>query len=49
MNDLLNESRPKARRNLYWQLRQINDTLGIPTDSMEVLGVEQPAAAGIEA
>ncbi|WP_245911712.1 Rha family transcriptional regulator [Malikia granosa] len=42
MNDLLNESRPEARRNLYWQLRQVNDALGIPTDSMEVLGVQQP-------
>ena len=49
MNDLLNESRPKARRNLYWQLRQINDALGIPTDSMEVLGVEQPAVERIGA
>lgn len=28
------ESSPRARRNLYWQLRQINDTLGIPTESM---------------
>lgn len=42
MNNLLNESRPEARRNLYWQLRQVNDALGIPTDSMEVLGVKQP-------
>jgi Rha family phage regulatory protein len=49
MNDLLNESRPEARRNLYWQLRQINDALGIPTDSMEVLGVEQPVVERIVA
>ncbi|WP_427184860.1 Rha family transcriptional regulator [Bordetella bronchialis] len=29
------ETSPRAKRNLYWQLRQINDTLGIPTDSMQ--------------
>lgn len=28
------ETSPRARRNLYWQLRQINDALGIPTESM---------------
>lgn len=49
LNALLAESDPGERRNLYWQLRQINDALGIPTDSMEVLGVEQPVVAGIEA
>lgn len=42
MNDLLNETRPAARRNLYWQLRQVNDALGIPTESMEGLGVQPP-------
>lgn len=38
-----------ARRNLYWQLRQVNDSLGIPTDSMEVLGVQQPVVVEITA
>lgn len=49
MNNLLNESRPHARRDLYWQLRQVNDSLGIPTDSMEVLGVQQPVVVEITA
>ena len=33
MQALVHEANPHAKRNLYWQLRQINDTLGIPTDS----------------
>lgn len=49
LNALLAESRPEARRDLYWQLRQINDAQGIPTDSMEVLGVEQPVVERIAA
>lgn len=27
------ETNPAVRRNLYWQLRQVNDALGIPTES----------------
>lgn len=42
LKNLLKESDPGEKRNFYWQLRQVNDSLGIPTDSMEVLGV-QPA------
>lgn len=29
---------PVERVELFWQLRQVNDTLGIPTPSMEVIG-----------
>lgn len=29
---LLSERLPEAKRNLYWQLRQVNDALGIPTE-----------------
>lgn len=49
LNSLLKKSDPGEKRNLYWQLRQINDALGIPTDSMEVLGVEQPVVERIAA
>lgn len=31
------ETIPAVRRNLYWQLRQVNDALGIPTESAEQL------------
>lgn len=31
------EAAPVVRRNLYWQLRQVNDALGIPTESAEQL------------
>lgn len=31
------EAAPVVRRNLYWQLRQVNDALGIPTESVEQL------------
>ena len=35
-----------ARRNLYWQLRQNNDALGIPTESADqLLGADAPALA----
>lgn len=30
---------PAERSTLFWQLRQVNDTLGIPTPSMEALGI----------
>lgn len=40
LNALLDEPDPTARHRLYGDLRQINDALGIPTDSMEVLGVK---------
>ncbi len=33
---LIAEPSIHVRRNLYWQLRQVNDTLGIPTEPMEV-------------
>lgn len=46
MNRLLKESQPEERFQLYQKLRQINDALGIPTDSMEVLGVRAPALGG---
>ena len=39
---LLNEPQPETRLGLYQKLRQVNDALGIPTDSMEVLGVKAP-------
>lgn len=42
LKKLLKESDPGERRNLYWQLLQVNDSLGIPTDSMEALGVQPP-------
>ena len=43
MHALVHEANPHAKRNLYWQLRQINDTLGIPTDSAEqLLGMDAP-------
>ena len=43
MHALVHETNPHAKRNLYWQLRQINDTLGIPTDSAEqLLGMDAP-------
>ena len=43
MQALVHETNPHAKRNLYWQLRQINDTLGIPTDSAEqLLGMDAP-------
>lgn len=40
----------RVRRNLWWQLRQINDTLGIPTESMqEWLGADAlPMLPGTE-
>lgn len=44
---LLAENQPEAKRNLYWQLRQINDALGIPTESpTQLLG---PAAQVLSA
>lgn len=46
LHALLNEPEPTARYRLYRKLRQINDAVGIPTDSMEVLGVQPPAQAG---
>ena len=43
MQALVHETNPHAKRNLYWQLRQINETLGIPTDSAEqLLGMDAP-------
>jgi len=45
MAALLQEANPHAKRNLYWQLLQINDTLGIPTESAEqLLGTDAPPA-----
>lgn len=43
MNELLNESEPTARYRLYRKLLQINDAVGLPTDSMAVLRVQAPA------
>ncbi len=46
MRELLAETAAAARRNLYWQLRQINDALGIPTESADqLLGADAPALA----
>lgn len=46
MRELLAEPAPEAKRNLYWQLQQINDALGIPTEAMAALGVAAPALEG---
>ena len=44
MGRLMAERQAAARRNLYWQLRQVNDALGIPTESAEqLLGTDAPA------
>ena len=44
MGRLMAEQQGAARRNLYWQLRQVNDALGIPTESAEqLLGTDAPA------
>ena len=44
MGRLMTERQAAARRNLYWQLRQVNDALGIPTESAEqMLGTDAPA------
>ena len=44
MGRLMTERQAAARRNLYWQLRQVNDALGIPTESAEqLLGTDAPA------
>jgi phage regulator Rha-like protein len=43
IRDLMAEKEPAVRRNLYWQLLQINETLGIPTESAEqLLGADAP-------
>jgi len=46
MEQLVRSNDTHQRRNLYWQLRQVNDALGIPTDSPEVLGIDLPAIEG---
>ena len=49
MGRLMAEQRAAARRNLYWQLRQVNDALGIPTESAEkLLGADAPALPVLE-
>lgn len=49
MRQVRTETDRHARRNLYWQLRQINDTLGIPTEGMAVLlGPDAPELAPSE-
>ena len=46
---LVKETNRHARRNLYWQLRQINDVLGIPTEGAEVLlGADAPALPALQ-
>lgn len=37
---------PKETMVLYWHLRQVNNTLGIPTPSMEAMGIAAPALKG---
>ncbi len=49
MGRLMAEQRAAARRNLYWQLRQVNDALGIPTESAaQLLGADAPALPALE-
>lgn len=49
LRQLRTEPDRHVRRNLYWQLRQINDTLGIPTEGMAVLlGPDAPELAPSE-
>ena len=49
MGRLMAEQRAAARRNLYWQLRQVNDALGIPTESAaQLLGADAPALPVLE-
>ena len=49
MGRLMAEQRAAARRNLYWQLRQVNDARGIPTESAaQVLGADAPALPVLE-
>ena len=43
MGLLVRTPHPAEQRNLYWQLRQVNDALGIPTESMETMGIPTPA------
>jgi hypothetical protein len=45
IKSLVAETDPDARRSLYRQLRQINDTLGIPTDAADVLLGQEGGAA----
>lgn len=47
MGKLLAEPARSARLNLYWQLLQVNDALGIPTEAMATLvGEAAPALEG---
>lgn len=49
MGRLMAADTPAGRRNLYWQLRQVNDALGIPTESAEqLLGVDAPVLPVLE-
>ena len=49
MGRLMTERQAAARRNLYWQLRQVNDALGIPTESAaQLLGADAPALPVLE-
>lgn len=49
MGRLMAEQQGAARRNLYWQLRQVNDALGIPTESAaQLLGADAPALPVLE-
>lgn len=49
MSRLVAEQQPAARRNLYWQLRQVNDALGIPTEGVtELLGKDAGTLAQLE-
>lgn len=46
MRLILNEPFPPARLNLHRQLRQVNDALGIPTDTLADIVAEIPALEG---
>lgn len=43
---IVNEPAPPARQNMHWQLRQVNDALGIPTASLDEIVAAVPALEG---
>ncbi|GLS13578.1 hypothetical protein [Hydrogenophaga electricum] len=46
MVQALNGVDHKARRIAYWHLFCINNTLGMPTETMEAMGIEAPRLEG---
>lgn len=45
---LVRATHTAEQRNLYWQLRQVNDALGIPTESMEAIGIAAPCTPAMK-